>query len=1072
MGRLLIAWLVVLLLPCWANAVVTELNSTGGTNATNGLHVYIEDTSKIQVRRLNNTGQLYSPGVVPPSNSLDNGIFLFANGLLYGPSHTVSTWSANSMYNTYSVSAVSPPNPAVAGNPQSATLSLGVTNGPQISVVWTYAYPYDFITANVTLTIPPGFAVSAANPVRYYQVVDTYLGGSDLGCGVTYTDTNGHRVLGTYPPPSGVCTSSTSVPSGVTVVESFRERSGGVPRYCVSGWANFWDKTAPLAACSIWTGQQMPNTVSTTYIDTGVAIEYDFTAAGVYNFSYDFVSGSPSTPPYDHIEIQHDGSSTNMCSTVTVLGCSTANVPCDAGQYLNSALSGTMTPTSPTATWTPAFSEAPGDLKQDIKVQFATGGIYTLGVSSPSTVPLNGTKCWNRTGLSQSCSFTAANVACTAKGLDACSNPTGSPARCAASGNRLYTKATGQNISFDLLALNAQTSGALDSNFNGQVSVDLVDGATFTASNNTCSSTTAKAGLTGTAQTITFSGGYPTNAGSYATYTVLAANNTVAAKNVRVRFTQGTLTLCSLDVFAIRPAGFALTGWSGPTQLNNAGLAGAPVADAGTDITLMANGGTGYIGTSVTGGDVILDSTSTSQNVWTHVGATDYTARLQQASSSNINNVNFSTPSSAVISATAQYHDYGLFVVKAGAVADTVFVTASGDNAGATPDCVVNSFSNTANSSGKIGCNVANQANVTIGRFAPHHFDVLGSVTPACLANTATPPGCTIGAAGCAATGRTAFTYMGQRFPAAQMQVQARSKNDLPLSKYDSIQIGALAPPPTLATPGIKAMDGGTDRSSRVTGWTTPFTWVAGVAGYSGTGLQFGRSGAPANPLNGAADGPYSVQFLVTTTGDPDRCTGTNSCLKNSLGATVANLPVIDSTGNPVAVRYGRLKLLNAVGTSSTALRMPVVAEYSKAGAWVTNTDDICTTLQDGHIAVGSGPLQATVTLSGVPKAIKSGTGQTLAAGQGTLRIPSAGGTAGWINIGLNLSGAAAAPDQTCVSGAAPSVSGDLTHLSYASTADRRWTCTSGVGGSDPWARATFGAARSTTQTIYQRENY
>ena len=61
-----------------AGAAVTELNPNGGTSAANGLHIYLESTSKIQVRRLNNTGQVYSPTVTPASNNLDNGIFLRA----------------------------------------------------------------------------------------------------------------------------------------------------------------------------------------------------------------------------------------------------------------------------------------------------------------------------------------------------------------------------------------------------------------------------------------------------------------------------------------------------------------------------------------------------------------------------------------------------------------------------------------------------------------------------------------------------------------------------------------------------------------------------------------------------------------------------------------------------------------------------------------------------------------------------------------------------------------------------------------------------------------------------------
>ena len=66
------------LLPVAALAI--ELNSTGGTNAANGLRIVIDPNTQIQVRRLNNSGQVYAPNVLPPNNNLDNGVYLRANG--------------------------------------------------------------------------------------------------------------------------------------------------------------------------------------------------------------------------------------------------------------------------------------------------------------------------------------------------------------------------------------------------------------------------------------------------------------------------------------------------------------------------------------------------------------------------------------------------------------------------------------------------------------------------------------------------------------------------------------------------------------------------------------------------------------------------------------------------------------------------------------------------------------------------------------------------------------------------------------------------------------------------------
>ena len=386
--------------------------------STNGLHFYIEDTTKIQARRLNNTGQVYLATAVPPSASLDNGIFLRANGQVYGPSHNVGGGYAPSggMFNSFAITAALPLNPTTSGVQQQATGTFGITSGPQVTVVWKYTTPLDFLTAEVTLVIPAAYAVSAANPVRFYHAFDTFLGGSDNGCGVSFVDTNGKRVIGTYPPASGTtCPSSTSVPAGVSVVESFRERSGlTFTRYCASGWASFFDTSTPN--CSVRQAAQMSNTVSTAYQDTGIGIELDFTSAGTYTFSYDFVVGSPTVPAYDHLEIQHDGSATLCPEVVAVLACTSSTVPCPAANIVNTGtLTGavTTTPAVPAVTVTPStFTLGSASATQAISLKASAAGVITLGTSGASTTPLNGTKCWNTATSSQSCSMTILSTPC------------------------------------------------------------------------------------------------------------------------------------------------------------------------------------------------------------------------------------------------------------------------------------------------------------------------------------------------------------------------------------------------------------------------------------------------------------------------------------------------------------------------------------------------------------------------------------------------------------------------------------------------------------------------------------
>ncbi|MBX9705942.1 MAG: hypothetical protein K5Q00_06770, partial [Gammaproteobacteria bacterium] len=455
-----------------ASAQVVEFNNTGATNTTNGLRITINNSTQMQVRRWNTStsstgGQVYSPNVVPNGvlsndGGLDNGIFLRANGRVYGPSHGVGSGYAPSggMYSTSTIGAVTPTNPSSPGVQQSATSNLGITNGPQMSIVWKYTTPLDFMTAEVSLTIPNGYAVSASNPVRYQHVYDTFLGGNDSGCGVRFVDANGKQVVGTYPPPSGTsCTSSTSIPAGVSIVESFRERNGNFSRYCASGWGSFYFANNTNCYLELLAG--FNNTIVTSYQDTGIGIAYDFTAPGTYTFSYDFVIGSTTVPSYDHIEISSDGSATLCPETLTVKACTSSTVPCPLADVVSTGvLQGavTLTPVAPGVTLTPSNFSIGGSSSTSgstasliLQATAASANTYILGSTITSgTIPLNGTKCVVN-GVASSCSFTITNTPCVSK-FDCVET---SVATVNTTRNPLYTKLAGTAFSFDVVALNA-----------------------------------------------------------------------------------------------------------------------------------------------------------------------------------------------------------------------------------------------------------------------------------------------------------------------------------------------------------------------------------------------------------------------------------------------------------------------------------------------------------------------------------------------------------------------------------------------------------------------------------------
>lgn len=890
-GALAWAGLMATLACSSALAAVVQLNSSGGTSSTDGLRIYIEDTSKMQVIRRNasgtSTGQLFDSTETPisASNRLDNGIFLRANGTLYGPSHVVGTpdFILANNFSTRTISGPTPANPIADGVAQTANATYGIASGPQISVEYRYLRPYDFVTMTVTLVIPTGYAVNAANPVRYYHAVDTYLGGSDNGCGVTYTDTAGHRVVGTYPPTSGTsCPSSTSIPVGVTIVESFRERSGqAFSRYCTSLYSNFWDLTSPYATCAIANPNGLTSGVSTTYQDTGVAIEYDFTAAGTYSFSYDLVIGSPSVPAYDHVELQYTAGS-NLCSfPVTVLGCRSSTVPCPAGSELNANLTGTLSATGGGVTWTPStgdFSIAAGTPTTTLTAQPSTSGTITLGAGSLSTVPLNGVKCWN--GSSATCSMTLPNVGCFASDLDACSNLTGSPARCGATGNRLYTKVAGQAMSFDLVALKGSpktVDTAFVSNSGNPVSVDLVSSSGTAIGTNRCP-TTSPTTLSGvTAQTITFTSGRPASATSY---TVPAGQNTQAARNVWVRMTQGNGALCSNDRFAIRPASFTAVS-SSNANADNTGTSGsaAPVVKAGAAFSLTADTATpGYDGTPGVA-PTLIEWASKPVRVGTLAGS-------------------FSTSASAATGNGASgsaftYDEVGYFRFLAQGVYDATFTSAYQDASDTV--CVntsPNDFSNTADSAGKVGCKFGNTAVTNhFGRFIPDHFDV--AVTQAC------PSG--------------VFTYSGQPF---SVTVTAKNISGTTTQNYHG---ATFAKTTTLA-----ARD------------------AADTAANPGPGTLAGNSIAATAFANGEVTATTPAYTFTSASTVPTvvrvRATDTDST------TSLRTAPAVTIEGT-TTVRSGRLWLNNAYGSELLPLVVPVKTQYWGANGWATNTADSCTVL-------------------------------------------------------------------------------------------------------------------------------
>jgi MSHA biogenesis protein MshQ len=1027
-----------------AVAAFVEFNSSGGTSATDGLHFYIEDTTHLQIRRLNNTGQVYSPTATPPSTSLDNGVFLRANGKLYGPSHSVGAAfnPSGGMYNTFSITPTSPANPSSVGTQQVATNTLGITSGPQISIVWKYTTPLDFMTADVTLTIPAGYAVSAANPVRFYHVIDTYLGGSDSGCGLGFTDTNGKFVVGTYPPPTGTsCPSSTSIPAGVTIVESFRERSGQTfSSYCAAGWSTFFNNGGPN--CSIAQTAALSNTIVTTYQDTGIGVAIDFTAAGTYTFSYDFVIGSTAVPKYDHLEIVHDGSATLCPENVTVRACTSSTVPCPSGSIVNTGtLTGnlTVTPSAPAVTVTPSnFSIGPTNYSPVMVLQGSGTGIYTLGISNISgTAPLNGIKCWN--GSSASCTLTIANTPCASnfECLEtgrAYNNLTAAPS----TRNPLYTKLAGKDFKFDVVALQALGVPATTYTAAANVVVELFDdSASSKPACNAYSSPVAS-------QAITF---IASDLGRKTLPAFINLPNAYGKLICRVRDSNRTPNVygCSSDDFSVRPLAPVL----------NTTASALAVSPLNTQPTVIKAGAPFVLGANTTpvagySGSLLQDiskltAQKTTNNTTQQIGGT--VGKLFAAGSVT----NLAIATNSPLSNNASYSEVGYLYAAPGSFRDDSFTGIDllpADCAKTnTCDCVTKTqpptpdngdayLSDVLDSTNRYGCSIGNTTSVSFGRFIPDHFSV---VTPATFNGFCTAGG---------------FIYMDQPFTLSAV-VEARNFADVVTTNYSDLFGLAAVTPQMLNAPATVLPNARLNYSVTA--------WLNGASTFSTD--KFKRLATP--------DGPYDTLDMGLSLADADFVPLWNrnmdatkpSCTPDPIGtsssaAGACKAAKVAST----KMRYGRLKLTSVHGSELLGLPVPMRLEYwNGASGWNINQLDVCTNFSNTNFSLEF-PIGTGAKPNNLAACETALTSPGVAPAQKILLSAPGTGNSGWTNLTLNLD---TPSGNQCVA------LGGVGPLAIkAGTIGMPWLQYNwfGTGLVNPKVRATFGVYKNANEFIYLRE--
>jgi len=336
-------------------------------------------------------------------------------------------------------------------------------------------------------------------------------------------------------------------------------------------------------------------------------------------------------------------------------------------------------------------------------------------------------------------------------------------------------------------------------------------------------------------------------------------------------------------------------------------------------------------------------------------------------------------------------------------------------------------------------------ASGNVGRFTAHHFTVSG----AALTNRT----------GAACSPASPFTYLGEPLGAG-FALTARAAGGSTTLNYASANgfaklpstAGSVSPASTM---GWGAVNGTANLSSRIdTLGGSALTWTAGVANI-GTSLAIARAPAP--------DGPFAALNLGIAPVDQDGA---------ALAAAALNLDVDGSGGNDhallgvTALRFGRLKVHNALGTGLTALPVALETQYWNGTGFVTHAADSCTRLQRSDVMFRNFQknLSACEASAGTPPVDLA-----FAGGRATLTLakPVAGADGaldGSVDLMPRLG--AAVTGASCLNGLS----------TPATDAAKNWLqfdwAGSGSHDQNPSGRAAFGLNRSASEFIYLRELY
>jgi MSHA biogenesis protein MshQ len=602
----------------------------------------------------------------------------------------------------------------------------------------------------------------------------------------------------------------------------------------------------------------------------------------------------------------------------------------------------------------------------------------------------------------------------------------------------ITTKIAGTAFTLRIVHLNA--GGTALATLAANVTIELLDGSptggTFT---NNCRSTWTT--VIATSGAVAFGGGNN-----------MTQNFTVpnAYRDVRVRVTRagGAEIGCSGDRFSIRPADLLGAGSDGSrttagttNNLNNitatspgsvhvAGTNVAPLKPFTLTVTARATGGSttaNYDGspTAVSGFPQCCTPTTTPA-----CGTLPAACATGTLSAANL------TAVSGVASADAFYSEAGVINVGfedqlfAGVdTADTDITQRTVPPAGASQ----------------------------VGRFVPDHFSI--SAAGATLVNRV------LSACAPAST----FTYLGEETRLA-FTLEARNTAEAVTQNYTGV-LAKLNPSSTAAY-ALGGRSGTANLTPQITATyqSSAPAWLNGSLAVTSSPSSNALNVIVARAAPAAVDNP-SGPFTATSF-------GINPVDADSVAMGTLDLDVDNNASNDhknlsvtTELRFGRLRLQNAIGSERLPLTVPIELQYWNGTGFVTNTADSCTTLQRSDLSLTFSPpsnLSACETaVSAASIAFSSG----LASSALTLNAPGVGNT-GSLLLTANLG---AASGSYCNPGTF--VAATSAGRSYLLG---RWDDSANADGNantnyddNPSARAAFGLYGGRPNSfIFQRENF